>query len=418
MVMKVLMPALSPTMTEGTVSKWVKSVGDRVEPGDVIAEIETDKAVMEVESVDAGYLGKVYISAGTNNVSVGTLIAAIVENMTDVEKLTDDLTSTTSTPKNIASSEVKVANAPSHMLTEDVARERRFVSPAARKIAQENNVDLMPIVGTGPRGRIVKHDIVSLIGNEPKTANTISAQPQQIKSVTKSAVYSDNPHKIIPLNNMRKTIAQRLVESKQSVPHFYLTIECNIDKLQLLRGEVNAASNMKVSVNDFVIKACALAIQDVPNVNASWNDNGIVVYERIDISVAVAIDNGLITPIIFDTPNKGLVSISKEMKDLATRAKDFKLMPHEYQGGTFCISNLGMYGIKNFNAIINPPQSAILAVGAAIKKPIVKADDSIEVASIMEITLSCDHRVIDGALAATLLQKVKQYIENPMLILV
>ncbi len=412
MPVKILMPALSPTMTEGNLSKWLKKEGDSIKAGEVIAEIETDKATMEMEAVDEGILAKIIIPAGTENVPVNNIIAVILE-----EGETEDSLSNIDLTSNVSSSSVATNNqTATHKESAVIDRSNQdsktdvskkpnkiFVSPLAKRIAKDRNIDLASIIGSGPHGRIIQSDIINYQASSGVIANKILSR-------------SDEEFKIIPHNNVRKIIAKRLVESKQNVPHFYLSIECFLDKLLDLRQEINNASaeGYKLSVNDFIIKASALAMEDVPEVNASWSDSGMIAYNNIDISVAVASKSGLVTPVIKNANFKNMVSLSSEMKTLASKARENKLRPEEFQGGGFTISNLGMFGIKNFSAIINPPQSCILAVGEGSKRVIVNKDDKMVIATIMDVTLSCDHRVVDGAIGATFLKAFKEYIEHPI----
>lgn len=433
MIIEVQMPALSPTMTEGTLAKWCKNEGDNVEPGEIIAEIETDKATMEVEAVEEGVIGKILVEQGSNNVAVGTVIALIKEEGTSDEELENytlkssssdaehekDKQKTHDNGNDNISNEVSSINHSNSLnyksdSADDKSKGQIFASPLARRMAKNSGINLENINGSGPRGRIIKSDIEHAIANPTKHDLNKSESKSSIKSRDNESNYV-----LEPLSNMRKVIASRLVESKQQVPHFYLNIECNLDKLMKLRSEINQSAEKKdkISVNDFVIKATAKALKETPDANSSWSDDGIIKYNTVDISVAVAIEGGLITPIIRDADLKTLSEISQNMKDLATRAKKGKLMPEEYQGGNFSISNLGMYGIKQFNAIINPPQSCILAIGAGIRKPVV-LDEQVKIATMIEITLSCDHRVVDGAAGAQLLSAFKEYIENPVKILI
>ncbi len=416
MAIEILMPALSPTMTEGNLVKWLKKEGDKIKPGEVIAEIETDKATMEVESADSGILGKIVVPAKTDGIGVNQLIAVILEPGEDakaIDALLAKHKNAGSAPAHAVASPVKqTVNAP--VVTAPAAQtgeSRIFASPLAKRIAANEGVNLSTISGSGPHGRIVKADI----------AVTTSAKPVKMAlSLGRNA----QEYTIEPLTQIRKVIAKRLLEAKLTVPHFYLTIDCEMDNLLALRNEINANAPKdkenplyKISVNDFVIKASAHALKTVPKANASWTDEGIVRYNNIDISVAVAIEDGLTTPIIRNADQKGIAQISNEMKELAKRAKANALRLEEFQGGSFSISNLGMYGIKHFSAIINPPQSCILAVGAAEQRAVVK-ENKIEIVTMMTATISCDHRVVDGALGAELLNTFKQYIETPALMLV
>ncbi len=411
MSVKILMPALSPTMTEGNLAKWLKKEGDNVKPGEIIAEIETDKATMEVESIDEGVIGKIFVKEGAENVKVGQLIAILLE---EGETIADIKIDEIDANAKIIDCEPIINTPKATTIISDIkpsASEKIFASPLAKRIASERNIDLVTIDGSGPHGRIVKRDLenVSAITNKP--ADSILA------SFRNNELYT-----VLPNSNMRKVIAKRLLESKQTIPHFYLSIECNLDKLMQFREEINQATDVKapkykLSVNDFIIKAVAQALSDVPEANSSWTDEAILLYNNVDISVAVAIDGGLITPIVKNADKKTLSEISNEMKDLAKRARDNALKPEEFQGGGFSISNLGMFGIKKFEAIVNPPQSAILACGATTKRAIVIGKD-ICIANMCDFSLSCDHRVVDGAVGASFLQAFKKYIENPVLLLV
>ncbi|MBN9543701.1 MAG: pyruvate dehydrogenase complex dihydrolipoamide acetyltransferase [Alphaproteobacteria bacterium] len=420
MPIEILMPALSPTMTEGNLAKWLKKEGDKIKAGEVIAEIETDKATMEVEAVDEGTLGKILIPAGTENVKVNELIALILEAGEDKASLDSYAgksggAAVTQAPKEEPkqASQAAAAAAPQAQ-----SGDRAKASPLAKRVAQNEGVDLSGVQGTGPHGRIIKDDVMDAMksGGSSKTA---SAPQSSVSFVGRNP----EEYRKVPNNNMRKVIAKRLCESKQTVPHFYLNIECKIDKLLSFRQDINSVTDSenkpvyKVSVNDIVIKAVAMSLRDVPEANSTWTDEATLLYNNVDVSVAVAIDGGLITPIIKNADQKTITSISSEMKDLAKRARDNKLAPHEFQGGGFSISNLGMYGIKNFNAIINPPQTCILAIGTSTERPVVK-NGQIQIANIMEVTLSSDHRVVDGTVGAKFLASFKKYIENPVLMLV
>ncbi len=423
MPINITMPALSPTMEEGTLSKWFKSEGDSVEAGDVLAEIETDKATMEVEAVDEGILGKIVVKDGTEHVKVNAVIAVLLEEgekTEDIDVSALDTPSPTSLPEeedNFDSSEVVISEA--RRVKPQEKTSRIFATPLARRLAKDKNIDLVHITGTGPKGRIVKADI---LGFKQKTLPVSKPSSQAVSSGPDAKKLSDllgMEYTEIPNNNMRKIVAKRLVESKQTVPHFYLTVECQIDTLMRARKEINEAANgvYKISVNDFVIKAVAQALKAYPAANVAWTDEAILQYDCADISVAVATPNGLITPIVKSAEKKGLKEISVEVKDLAGRAREGKLKPEEFQGGTFSVSNLGMFGVKSFDAIINPPQACILAVGAGEKKPHVEGND-IKIGTFMNCTLSVDHRAVDGAVGAEFLQYFKRYIENPVGMLV
>ena len=431
----ITMPALSPTMTEGTLARWLIKEGDSVSAGDIIAEIETDKATMEVEAVDEGSVGQLLVPEGTEGVPVNQPIALLLDEGEDASSLASfqaPVAAPTEPPAAAAPSPSPAATvAPDPAPVTPAATpasapsaapgERIFASPLARRMAEKAGLDLAVIQGTGPRGRIVKADIESVLSGAPVQA----VQPPQAAAPAETAAPLVTTHalpvgesELIPHTSMRKVIARRLLESKQTVPHFYLTVDCEIDRLLAMRKELNDrdAADYKISVNDFVIRAVALALRKTPDANASWSEEGMIRYGSVDISVAVAIDAGLITPIIRNADHKGLAEISAEMKDLALRAREGKLMPEEYQGGTFSISNLGMFGVREFSAIINPPQSAILAVGAGEQRPVVK-EGALSVATVMSCTLSCDHRVVDGALGAQLLGVFKSFIEEPMTML-
>ena len=424
MPINVTMPALSPTMTDGTLAKWLKAEGDSVEAGDVIAEIETDKATMEVEAVDEGVLGKILVEAGTEHVPVNDVIAVLLEDGESVEDIGDVQSAPAAKPEASANkdkTETKPKKEPvvGAIAVQSGSSDRVFASPLAKRIAAEKGIDLLQIKGSGPRGRIVKADVENMSAG-------VSAPAQQSQP-TLGASYPDDvktnafgmPYTEIPNNNIKKITAKRLTESKQDVPHFYLTVECVLDNLLAARKDLNEQANgeYKLSVNDFIVKAAAMALQSYPAANVSWNDDAVHQFIHSDISVAVATPNGLITPIVKQAETKGLRAISDEVKELAGRARDGKLKPEEFQGGTFSISNLGMFGVKEFAAILNPPQSCILAVGAGQQLPRV-VDGQIKVQTIMNVTLSTDHRSVDGAVGAEWLQHFKRYIENPVSMLV
>ncbi|TNE65872.1 MAG: pyruvate dehydrogenase complex dihydrolipoamide acetyltransferase [Alphaproteobacteria bacterium] len=443
MAIEIFMPALSPTMEKGTLAKWLVKEGDKVVSGDVIAEIETDKATMEVESIDDGTVAKILVSEGTDDVPVGKLIALLAEEGEDVSDVETPKETAVPAPKAEAAAPAPKAEAPAEKAPAPAPApakaqkpddgDRVKASPLARRIAGQEGVDIAALSGTGPNGRVVKRDVeAALKGDAPKAVadatKAAESAPKTVASATPAApaatTPSYGPHADIPyreerLSNMRKTIAKRLTESKQHVPHFYLTIDCELDKLLAQRSELNAklaSSGTKLSVNDFIIRASALALKKVPAANVQYAGDKMYWYERADISVAVAIEGGLVTPVIRGADQKGLSQISADMKDLATRARDGKLMPEDYAGGTFSISNLGMYGIKEFGAVINPPQGAILAVGAGEQRPVVK-DGALAVATVMSCTLSCDHRAVDGAVGAEFLAAFKGYIEDPITML-
>ncbi|WHZ36953.1 pyruvate dehydrogenase complex dihydrolipoamide acetyltransferase [Sagittula sp. MA-2] len=432
MPVEIQMPALSPTMEEGTLAKWLVKEGDTVSSGDVLAEIETDKATMEFEGVDEGVIGRIVVAEGTAEVKVGTVIAVLLEE----GETADDLGATggpkappPSEPKETqAAPEAEIKAAPPAPERSD--GERIFASPLARRIAQQKGLDLSQIKGSGPRGRIVKADVESATA-APAAAKPAAAAATPAVAPAKAAaapvdpssvaaLYADRAYTEVPLDGMRRTIAARLTEAKQTIPHFYLRRDITLDALMAFRAQLNeqlAPRGVKLSVNDFIIKACALALQQVPKANAVWAGDRILQLTPSDVAVAVAIEGGLFTPVLRDAHQKTLSALSAEMKDLATRARDRKLAPSEYQGGSFAISNLGMFGIENFDAVINPPHGAILAVGAGVKKPVVNADGALAVATVMSVTLSVDHRVIDGALGAELLAAIKDNLENPLAML-
>ena len=427
MSVNILMPALSPTMEEGTLAKWLVKEGDRIQSGDLIAEIETDKATMEFEAVDEGIIGKLLVSEGSEGVKVNSPIAVILDDGEElkVNETADLVIDTEHTKSEIAKEEVVKNKKPSMNAVQN-SNTRVFATPLARRLAREKGVDLGSISGSGPHGRIVKTDILDVNVSTVDTNQESLANPVFRTNVQKASgssitnLYADREFKEIPLNSMRKTVATRLTEAKQNIPHFYLRKEAKIDELLEVRARLNAhlaEKNNKLSINDFIIKSCALALQSVPTANAIWAEDKILQLKPSDIAVAVAVEDGLFTPIIRDADTKSLSNISKEMKELAEKARSKKLMPIEYQGGSFSISNLGMFGVDNFDAVINPPHGAILAVGRGLKKPIVNEDESISVANLMSLTLSVDHRVIDGALGAKLLQNITKYLEDPVLML-
>ena len=435
MPVKVLMPALSPTMTEGTLAKWHVKEGDTVESGDVIAEIETDKATMEVEAVDEGKIGKILVAEGSEGVAVNEVIALLLEEDEDESALDGaDTSAAGAAPAAEAPSEPASSSAPAQSDAPAKASpapaapvsggDRIKASPLARRIAANDGVDLASVTGSGPRGRIVKRDVEAAKSAKPaaESASAEKAVPSAPAAAAAPAASGWNPdltglpeYEEIPNSGMRKTIARRLTESKQQVPHFYLTVDCELDNLLATRKQLNekAGDGVKISVNDFVIRAVSLALKKVPAANSIWTDKATLQCEKQDISVAVAIDGGLITPVVRDAGSKGLAEISSEMKALAGKARDGKLMPEDYQGGTFSVSNLGMFGIKEFSAIINPPQGCILAVGAGEQRPVVK-DGALAIATVMSCTLSVDHRAVDGAVGAQFMAEFKKLIEDPL----
>lgn len=420
MSVDILMPALSPTMEEGTLSKWLVKEGDKVESGDLIAEIETDKATMEVEAIEDGIIGKILVSEGQESIKVNSPIATL---LSDGENLSENAMSIDSTKeikqevqkdkdKIVQINDIKnndeISKSISDITTEPYIKpdklERIFVSPLAKRIAKQRDIPLSSINGSGPHGRILKIDVDNFDIKKIEYPNL-----NNIKS---------NNFEIVKNSAMRKTIAERLVKSKNEAPHFYLSLDCNIDELLKVRKTLNSKSNdeYKISVNDMIIKASSATLIKVPKANASWENENTKYFSNTDISVAVAIEGGLITPIVKNVQSKGLLEISNDMKNLASKAKDGKLQPDEFIGGSFSISNLGMYGIKEFSAVINPPQGCILAVGSGEKRPIV-INNEISIATIMTVTLSCDHRVVDGAVGAEFLSEFKILIENPSLLL-
>ncbi|WP_108503337.1 pyruvate dehydrogenase complex dihydrolipoamide acetyltransferase [Paracoccus indicus] len=439
---EILMPALSPTMEEGTLAKWLVKEGDEVKSGDILAEIETDKATMEFEAVDEGTIGKILIAEGTSGVAVNTAIAVLLED----GESADDI----SAPKADAKSDAKADSAPAEASREvqgeadrDISPakpsgpasksedgSRIFASPLARRIAADKGLDLSAIKGSGPRGRIVKADVESAkpgvapakadaapaAAQAPAAAATPAQAPKGLSTDAVIKMYADRETTEVQLDGMRRTIAARLTEAKQTIPHFYLRRSAKLDALMEFRATLNKqleGRGVKLSVNDFIIKASALALQQVPDANAVWAGDRILKLTPSDVAVAVAIDGGLFTPVLKDAHQKTLSTLSAEMKDLASRAKSKKLAPHEYQGGSFAISNLGMFGIENFDAVINPPHGAILAVGAGVKTPVVEGDQVV-IRNVMSMTLSVDHRVIDGAMGAQLLEAIVAHLENPI----
>jgi pyruvate dehydrogenase E2 component (dihydrolipoamide acetyltransferase) len=438
----ILMPALSPTMETGNLAKWVKKEGDKVAPGDVLAEIETDKATMEVEAVDEGTLAKIIVPEGTQDVPVNQLIAILANEGEDVKAAAAASGQAAPAPKAEAKpAESKPAEAPRPAAAPAPAAapqsapaqapasqgNRVFASPLAKRIAKEANIDVSRVQGSGPHGRIVLRDIEAAksggVQKAPAAAAPALAHPPSDDKIL--ALFEPGSYEVIPHDNIRKIIAKRLVEAKQTIPHFYLTVDCVIDNLLAAREEINNAAPKdkdgkpawKLSVNDFVIKALAVALQRVPDANATWTEAGMLKHKHSDVGVAVSIPGGLITPIVRKAELKSLSVISNEMKDLAGRARAKKLRPEEFQGGTSAISNLGMYGIREFSAVINPPHATILAVGVGEQRPIVR-NGKLEVATVMTTTLSTDHRAVDGVLGAQLLGAIKAIIENPVMMVV
>ena len=435
MPVEILMPALSPTMEEGTLAKWLVKEGDKVTSGMVIAEIETDKATMEFEAVDEGVMGKILIAEGTEGVAVNTPIAVLLEE--------GESTSDIAAPKAAAPAAPARAEAPAPATPAAApaaaapakAGGRVFASPLARRIARDKGLDLNGMTGSGPHGRIVKADVEGASA-APKAAAPAAvaapapapaapapakaAMPTGADANTVMKMYEGRAYEEVKLDGMRRTVAARLTEAKQTIPHFYLRRSVELDALMAFREQLNgqlAGRGVKLSVNDFIIKACAMALQKVPAANAVWAGDRMLRLKPSDVAVAVAVEGGLFTPVIQDAHLKSLSALSAEMKDLATRARNRKLAPHEYMGGSFAISNLGMFGIENFDAVINPPHGSILAVGAGIRTPVARADGTIGVANVMSMTLSVDHRVIDGALGAEFLAAITENLENPLAML-
>ncbi|MCR9235565.1 MAG: pyruvate dehydrogenase complex dihydrolipoamide acetyltransferase [Alphaproteobacteria bacterium] len=439
MPIDILMPALSPTMEEGNLAKWLVKEGDSVSSGDVLAEIETDKATMEVESIDEGVIGKIFVEAGTEAVKVNARIAVILEEGEDASAISSEAPTAKAESEKPApaKSEAAPANMPAPAKAESGSSgDRVFSSPLARRLAKESGIDIAAVKGSGPRNRVIKRDVEEAIASGGTTASAQTAPTAKAAAAPTSApsgmlddavlkLYADDSYELVPHDGMRKTIAARLTEAKQTIPHFYLTIDCDLDALLALRSQLNAAAPKdsegkpayKISVNDMVIKAHALSLRAVPEANVSWSAGGMLKHKHSDIGVAVSIPGGLITPIITRAEEKSLSTISSEMKDLAKRARDRKLQPQEYQGGTSAVSNLGMFGVKDFAAIVNPPHGSILAVGAGTQQAVIK-DGAVAAATIMSVTLSTDHRAVDGALGAELMQAFKGFIENPMSMLV
>ena len=442
----ILMPALSPTMEKGNLAKWLKKEGDKIKSGDVIAEIETDKATMEYEAVDDGTLAKIVVPEGTQDVAVNSVIAVLANESEDVKAAASANVKAPTAPKaekpkkgdtkqSAPAPAIQAAPAPRAPAAavpsaRPAGANRVFASPLARRLAKEANLDLNSVQGSGPNGRIIARDVDQAKSGKglrapsgPPAADGLAARVMSDAQIR--SLYEEGSYELIPHDGMRRTIAQRLTASVQSIPHFYETMDCDIGRLMAAREEINAAAQKnkdgkpayKLSVNDFVIKALALALQRIPDANVSWTEAGLLKHKHSDIGVAVALPGGLITPIVRNAETKSLSAISNEMRDLAARARDRKLKPHEYQGGTSSVSNLGMYGIKDFTAVINPPQSTILAVGTGEERAVVR-NGKIEAATIMSVTLSCDHRAIDGALGGQLIVAFKTLIENPVMMVV
>ena len=429
---QILMPALSPTMEDGTLAKWLVKEGDTVQAGDILAEIETDKATMEFEAVDEGTIATLLVAEGTGGVKVNTPIAVLLEDGESADETTTDIppaaasAAATPAPAEPTPASPTSKDTPSAPPAPHKDGDRIFASPLARRIAAQKGIDLAQIAGSGPRGRIVKADLDGAAPTTPARAEEAAApaaaapKPAPVSAAQVAAAYEGRPYEEVPLDGMRRTVAARLTEAKQTIPHFYLRRSVRLDALLDLRTRLNAqleTRDVKLSVNDFIIKACALALQEVPDANAVWAGDRILRLAPSDVAVAVAVDGGLFTPVLRDAEAKTLSALSTEMKDLATRARSRKLSPAEYQGGSFAISNLGMMGIESFDAVINPPHGAILAVGAGIRMPVVQKDDSLGVATVMSLTLSVDHRVIDGALGADLMAAIVAHLENPLAML-
>ncbi len=428
MPIEIQMPALSPTMEEGTLAKWLVKEGDTIASGDLLAEIETDKAVMEFEAVDEGTIGKILVAEGAEGVKVNAVIAILLEDGESAGDIGATVSAAASepTPSTDPAPAPQAGPAPTSagaVTPQTFDGERIFASPLARRIAADKGIDLAQITGSGPHGRIVKADVENASATPVAATATAAAAPATAPLATGPSTdavlktYADRDYEEVPLDGMRKIIAARLTEAKQTIPHFYLRRNIQLDALLALRSTLNKqleARGIKLSVNDFIIKACALALQTVPAANAVWAGDRILRLKPSDVAVAVAIEGGLFTPVLRDSEIKTLSALSAEMKDLAGRARERKLAPHEYQGGSFAISNLGMMGIENFDAVINPPHGSILAVGAGIKKPVVGVDGELAVATVMSVTLSVDHRVIDGALGAQFLSAIKENLENPI----
>jgi pyruvate dehydrogenase E2 component (dihydrolipoamide acetyltransferase) len=442
----ILMPALSPTMEKGNLAKWLKKEGDKIKSGDVIAEIETDKATMEYEAVDDGTLAKIVVPEGTQDVAVNSVIAVLANEGEDVKAAASANVKAPTAPKaeepkkgdtkqsapapTIQAAPAPRAPAAAIPSARPAGANRVFASPLARRLAKEANLDLNSVQGSGPNGRIIARDVDQAKSGKGLRAPSGAPAADGLAAPAMSdaqirSLYEEGSYELIPHDGMRRTIAQRLTASVQSIPHFYETMDCDIGRLMAAREEINAAAQKnkdgkpayKLSVNDFVIKALALALQRIPDANVSWTEAGLLKHKHSDIGVAVALPGGLITPIVRNAETKSLSAISNEMRDLAARARDRKLKPHEYQGGTSSVSNLGMYGIKDFTAVINPPQSTILAVGTGEERAVVR-NGKIEAATIMSVTLSCDHRAIDGALGGQLIVAFKTLIENPVMMVV
>jgi len=425
MPIEILMPALSPTMTEGNLATWNVSEGDNVSSGDVICEIETDKATMEVEAVDEGVIGKILVPAGTEAVAVNAVIAVLLEEGEDASAL-DGFTASVGggaakAPAATATSAPATATTPASAPTPaPVSGTRVFASPLARRIAADKGLDLAAVSGSGPHGRIVKRDVENAQTGAHKAAVPSVATVHAAPITLDDPVFANMPDfEVVPNSNIRKIIAKRLTESARDVPHFNLTVDVEIDKLLQVRKDINEREGVsyKISVNDFIVKAVAAALVAVPDCNVAYTDNAILRFNKVDVAIAVAIDGGLITPIVKDAANKGLAALSNEVKELAGRARDGKLTPEEFQGGTFTVSNLGMFGVKGFNSIINPPQGGILSVGAGEQRAVVK-NGELAIATVVTLTLAVDHRCIDGATGAAFIKELKSLIEAPITMMI
>lgn len=426
MTIDILMPALSPTMEVGTLAKWMVKKGDIIKAGDLLAEIETDKAIMEFEAVDEGTILELSVKEGQTDIKVNSIIAKItsetLETPTNNKKSQEPLTEVKSDVDNLKIKEKLIPNIEQINNVEN-KKNRIFATPLAKRIAKEKNIDLSKINGSGPRGRIIKADIDNLSNTNGSIQFKTDETNLLEKSIGQKVLenYAGKEYTKIEIDSMRKTIISRLTAAKQTIPHYYLRRDIKVDSLLSLRSQMNEGlrkSEIKITINDFIIKACAIALQDVPECNVIWGGDKILKFKASDIAVAVAIDGGLITPVLFDLEKKGLIDISIEMKSLAERARNKHLKPNEYQGGSFSISSLGMMGVKNFDAVINPPHGSILAVGAVQKQPCFTQEGVISSQDIISVTLSADHRMIDGAIGAKFLEKISYNIENPGLMLV
>ncbi|AVX04618.1 pyruvate dehydrogenase complex dihydrolipoamide acetyltransferase [Maritalea myrionectae] len=447
MTINITMPALSPTMEEGNLAKWMVKEGDTVSAGDVIAEIETDKATMEVESIDEGTVGKILVEEGAQGVKVNSVIAVLLEEGESADDIPSDVGAGSAAPqekkeapkseekseekpaaKEEAKPEAKAAPEPANKAAPKKDGNRQFASPLARRLAKENSIDISALSGSGPKGRVVKRDIEKALEEGVPQAAPAAQQGTQLATgmsdAQVTALYEDGTYDAVPNDGMRKTIAARLTEAKQTVPHFYLSMDCKLDNLLEARANINAQAKKdengkpeyKLSVNDFIVKAWAIALQQIPTANATWAGESTLLHHHSDVAVAVAVPGGLFTPVVKKAEAKSLREISAEVKDFAKRAKSKKLAPHEYQGGSTAVSNLGMFGIKDFSAVINPPHGTILAIGVGEERVVVE-DGEITVGNFMTVTLSCDHRSVDGALGAEVLGVFKSLIENPVMML-